>query len=71
MRKRARPRRDNALMPIRRRHMDLRGLRQDLGASIKEMAAGLGMSVADTAAFIKDEAVLWAGVIRDAKVQGE
>ena len=33
--------------------------------------APLGMSVADTAAFIKDEAVLWAGVIRDAKVQGE
>jgi hypothetical protein len=34
-------------MPTRRRHMDLRGRRQDLGATIKEMAAGLSMSVAD------------------------
>lgn len=35
------------MMPTRRRHMDLRGRRQDLGATIKGMAAGLGMSVAD------------------------
>lgn len=47
LRKRARPRRDNALIPTRRRRTDLRGRRRDLGASIKEMAAGLGMSVAD------------------------
>jgi tripartite-type tricarboxylate transporter receptor subunit TctC len=33
--------------------------------------APLGMSVTDTAVFIKDEAVLWARVIRDANVQGE
>jgi hypothetical protein len=32
--------RDNALMPTRRRHMDLRGRRQDLGATIREMEAG-------------------------------
>ena len=33
-------RRDSALMPTRRRHMDWRGRRQDLGATIKEMEAG-------------------------------
>ena len=27
--------------------MDLRGRRQDLGATVKEMAAGLNMSIAD------------------------
>ena len=36
-------------MPARRRHMDLRGRRQDLGATVKEMAAGLSMSIADVA----------------------
>jgi hypothetical protein len=35
------------LIPTRRRHTDSQGRRRDLGASIKEMAAGLGMSVAD------------------------
>jgi transcriptional regulator with XRE-family HTH domain len=34
-------------MPSRRQHTDLRGRRQDLGVSIKEMATGLGMSIGD------------------------
>jgi hypothetical protein len=34
-------------MPVRRRVMDLRGRRQDLGATVKEMSLGLGMSIAD------------------------
>jgi hypothetical protein len=41
------------------------------GDDVRQKFAPLGMSVADTAAFIKDEAVLWARVIRDAKVQGD
>jgi transcriptional regulator with XRE-family HTH domain len=34
-------------MPSRRRHTDLRGRRQDLGVTVKEMAVGLGMSIGD------------------------
>jgi transcriptional regulator with XRE-family HTH domain len=34
-------------MPSRRRHTDLRGRRQDLGVTVNEMAAGLGMSICD------------------------
>jgi hypothetical protein len=34
-------------MPVRRPQSDLRGRRQDLGVSVKEMATGLDMSIAD------------------------
>ena len=36
-------------MPAHRRHMDLRGRRPDVGATVKEMAVGLSMSIADVA----------------------
>jgi hypothetical protein len=36
-----------ALMPVRRRAMDLRGRRHDLGVTVKEMSVGLGMSTAE------------------------
>jgi hypothetical protein len=35
------------MMPARRRHTDLRGRREDLGVTVKEMATGLGMSIGD------------------------
>jgi hypothetical protein len=38
---------DSKLMPVRRRVMDLRGRRQDIGATVKQMAAGLGMRTSD------------------------
>lgn len=44
------------MMPVRRQHIDLRGRRQDLGATVKEMAAGLDMSIADIVAIEKGTA---------------
>jgi hypothetical protein len=34
-------------MPVHRRAMDLRGRREDFGATMKEMSLGLGMSIAE------------------------
>jgi tripartite-type tricarboxylate transporter receptor subunit TctC len=45
---------------------------QDVKDKLRELElAPAGMSVADTEAFIKEEAALWGKVIRDADVRNE
>ena len=49
-------------MPTQRRQMDLAGRRRDLGASVKAMAHGLGLTVAEVVA-------IESGAVADAKAE--
>jgi len=50
-------------MPVRRRVMNLQGRRQDLGATVKQMAAGLGMGAAEIVSIEKGRPLTAAPIV--------